>query len=147
MQRQFTGAVDSMKSLAPLPLVPDEEAVAVVNDVVLEIRGPRFNQRQFRVGVIGVQETPFRHIVAAGYDVDETPAVGFAGADEETGILFLIDEFIVGRVISQRVPVDAHRPVMFVKHRVVEGAAVVGPFQAVVGIRDGVGQRSRQFPG
>ena len=128
--------------LGIVAVVPDEKPVAVVNHVVLEIRVARFDQRRNRVGIVGIQEAPLRHIVAAGYDVNESPAIGFAGADEKTWVLFVIDQFIVGRVIPQGVPVDAHRAVVLVQHRVIERVRRrrIAPLQTVVGIRDGVGQ-------
>ena len=107
---------------------------------VLKIGGARLNQLRRARRVIGIQKTPLRHIVAAGHNVDEPPAVGPPQPHKKARVALVIHRLVIRRVRPQPVPVDAHRTMMLVQHGIVQRPVVVAPHQAVVG----VGYRIRQ---
>ncbi len=71
---------------------------------------------------------PLGHVVTLAAQVDEATALGFGQRQEESWVLFLVHQRVLGGVVAQSMAIHAQWPMMVVEHNVKECLTVVGPF-------------------
>ena len=112
----------------------DHEAVPVVGNLVPDAVFARRHQAQGCVGIVGVEDAHLRRGMVVAGNNDEASARGLLQAHVEAGVGLLVDHGVGGRIVAQAVAADLRRAVVFVEHRVIEGAPVVGPGHVAVGV-------------
>ena len=117
----------------------DQEAVALVVDVVLQVAGPRLEDAELAGGVVRLQDAGLgaEGLVAGDHKV----AVGFGAADVagEGVVVLLVDQHVVLRIGADAVAPDLERAQgLRILLRVEQGAVVQGPGHVAGHLRDHV---------
>ena len=116
----------------------DEQLVAAVGDRILHAFLARRDQPRRRFGMRQIDQPLLGGLMVAAGDHAEAPAGAFMQMGEPAGILFLIDQRVIGLFGAEPMPPDLHRPVVVVELDVEEALGVRAPDHAAVGLLDQV---------
>ena len=110
-----------LKSMAPSGVGEDEQLVAAVGDAILHAGLARRDQARRRVGIGKIDQTLLGRLVVAAGDDAEAAARALLDMREPAGVLFLVDQHVVGLRRAEAVPKDLQRAVVGVEPDVEEG--------------------------
>ena len=116
----------------------DEQLVAAVGERILHAALALCDEARRRVGMGKIDQPLLRGFVVAARDHAEAAAGTFMEMGEPAGILFLIDQHIVGLLGAEAMTPDLHRAVVVVELDVEEALAVGAPHHRAVGFLDEV---------
>ena len=116
----------------------NEQLVATVGDRILHAFLTRRDESRRRFGVFDVDQPLFRCLVIAAGDDAEAAGRALMQMGEPAGILFLIDQRVVGLLGAEFMAPHLHRTMVVVELDVEEATAILAPDDAAVGFLDEV---------
>ena len=117
----------------------DDEAVVPVLDIIFDAGHARRDQLGRRRWRLGIDDPDFGRVVVVDVDEDVLLRIGLADAGEHAGVLFLVDQHVVGLRRAEHMPEGLQRPVVVVLQRVEIALAVGRPGGAAGGVLQHVG--------
>ena len=114
----------------------DEQLVAAVGERILHAVLARRDQARRRLGIGEIDQPLLGGLVIAAGDHAEAAAGALMQMGEPAGILFLVDQHVVGLRRAEPVPPDLHRAMVVVELDIEEAVAVRAPDHAAVGLLD-----------